>query len=333
MHTRQYVILSCCLIAAAMLTFSCKKGKTNTGTDNADSTQIVPLTFDSDSAMVHIEAQCQWGPRTPGSTAHDRCADYIAETFRRYGLSVAEQHVTLQGWDGKSFPCVNITASYKPEASDRIVICSHWDSRPWADNDPDSAKHREPVMAANDGASGVAVMMELARQLDKLNPSVGVDFVCFDMEDYGAPYWGTGKDDGTDWCLGSQYWAANLSQGYKPRYGILLDMVGGADTQFRYEYYSRQFAPDIVAQVWSCAISEEAKEVFRHEDGTAAMDDHIPMNRIAHIPTIDIIGETGNGFSSTWHTVSDTPANISRKHLKAVGQTLLQKLYEEKSER
>lgn len=308
---------------------SCKKGQTGATDNNIDSAQLVPLTFNADSAMKHIEAQCQWGPRTPGSTAHDKCADYIANTFRSYGLDVSLQRVNLQGWDGKTFPCVNITASYKPELKQRVVICSHWESRPWADNDPDSTKHRQPVMAANDGASGVAVMLELARQMASLNPKVGVDFVCFDMEDYGAPYWGTGADDGSDWCLGSQYWAANLPDGYRPRYGILLDMVGGADTNFRYEHYSRQFAPDVVARLWSCAVSDDARELFLHEDGTAIMDDHIPMNRIAHIPTIDIVGETGSGFSSTWHTTQDTPSNISLRHLRAVGQTLMQMLFEE----
>ena len=321
------------LVVAATLLFSCQKGQ-NTPTDTTvDSAALVPLTFDADSAMRHIEAQCQWGPRTPGSEAHDRCADYIAAAFRAYGLEVSFQRVTLQGWDGKSFPCVNITASYKPDLKERVVICSHWESRPWADNDADSAKHHQPVLAANDGASGVAVMLEIARQIRQLNPAVGVDFVCFDMEDYGAPYWGKGADDGSDWCLGSQYWSANLPEGYRPRYGILLDMVGGADTYFRYEYHSRQYAQDIVARLWSCAVSEEAREVFRHEDGTATMDDHIPMNRIAHIPTIDVIGETGHGFSSTWHTTQDVPENISRRHLKAVGQTLLQMLYEEEGER
>ena len=314
--------------AALLLLFSCT-GKTKPATADSDSARIVPLEFCADSAMKFVEAQCNFGARTPGSAAHDQCAAYIADAFRAYGLSVSEQRMTLQGWDGKTFPCVNITAAYKPELQARVVIASHWDSRPWADNDADSAKHRQPVMAANDGASGVAVMLELARQISTLNPAVGVDFVCFDAEDYGAPYWGKQAEDGSDWCLGSRYWAQNLPEGYRPRYGVLLDMVGGADTFFSYEYYSRQYASDVMARLWSCALSDEAKSLFKSEDGTAVMDDHVPMNQIAHIPTVDVIGHTGQGFSSTWHTTTDIPQNISARHLKAVGQTLMQMLFEE----
>ena len=292
--------------------------------------ELAKVQFNADSAYQYIVDQCDFGARVPNSEAHDRCADYIVKAFKRFGLTVNEQKTTVKGWDGKMLQCNNITASYKPELRERIVICSHWDSRPWADADPDSSKHHEPVMAANDGASGVAVMMELARQIHQLNPSVGVDFVCFDSEDYGAPYWGPQTKDENDWCLGSQYWANNLPKDYKPRYGILLDMVGGDDAQFKFEYYSMQYAQNVVAKVWSAAQSVVADNYFLQQDGTAVTDDHIPMNRIANIPTIDIISDNGNGFSRTWHTTMDTPQNISRETLKAVGQTLVQTLFEEK---
>ena len=265
--------------------------------------ELAKVQFNADSAYQYIVDQCSFGPRVPNSEAHDRCAAYIVNAFKRFGLTVSEQKTTVKGWDGKMLKCNNITASYNPENHDRIVICSHWESRPWADADPDSSKHHQPVMAANDGASGVAVMMELARQIHQLKPSIGIDFVCFDAEDYGAPYWAPQTKDESDWCLGSQYWAKNLPKGYKPRYGILLDMVGGDDAQFKFEYYSMQYAQNIVAKVWSAA---------------------------QNVPTIDIISDNGNGFSRTWHTTMDTPQNISRETLKAVGQTLVQTLFEEK---
>lgn len=316
-------------LSIGLISLTSCKSKQQPDAVKADA-ELAKVQFNADSAYQYIVDQCSFGPRVPNSEAHDRCAAYIVNAFKRFRLTVSEQKTTVKGWDGKMLKCNNITASYNPENHDRIVICSHWESRPWADADPDSSKHHQPVMAANDGASGVAVMMELARQIHQLKPSIGIDFVCFDAEDYGAPYWAPQTKDESDWCLGSQYWAKNLPKGYKPRYGILLDMVGGDDAQFKFEYYSMQYAQNIVAKVWSAAQNVGADNYFMGQDGTAVTDDHLPMNRIANIPTIDIISDNGNGFSRTWHTTMDTPQNISRETLKAVGQTLVQTLFEEK---
>ena len=293
--------------------------------------ELAKVQFNADSAYQYIVNQCDFGARVPNSEAHDRCANYIVKAFKRFGLTVNEQKTTVKGWDGKMLQCNNITASYKPELRERIVICSHWDSRPWADADPDSSKHHEPVMAANDGASGVAVMMELARQIQQLNPSVGVDFVCFDSEDYGAPYWGPQTKDENDWCLGSQYWANNLPKDYKPRYGILLDMVGGADNRFYFEGFSLRYAQPVVTKVWDAARLADAGDYFVQESGGFITDDHLPMNNIAGIPTIDIIAfNPDGGFPAHWHTTGDTMDKLSAKTLRAVGQTLLQVLSEER---
>lgn len=317
------------LLSVAVLAFlSCTGGK-KAENEPAAEAEKAPVTFCADSAMNHIGRQCAFGPRVPNSKAHDDCAAFIAAKFRGYGLDVTEQKTTVRGWDGQQLACNNITASYKPDAARRIVIATHWESRPWADADPDSSKHREPVMAANDGASGVAVMLEVARLLGQLHPAIGIDFVCFDAEDYGAPYWGEAPDDGSDWCLGSAYWSKHLPEGYKPEYGILLDMVGGLDAQFRFEYYSRKYAEHVLAKVWGCAATAGADTYFKAEDGAAVTDDHLNMNA-AGIPTIDIIADNGNGFCATWHTTQDVPANISTETLQAVGQTLLQVIFEEK---
>ncbi|MBO6190095.1 MAG: M28 family peptidase [Alloprevotella sp.] len=323
-----YIILCTALLAALV---SCKKGG-DSGSGETTTEEVCPVKFNADSAFTSIERQCSFGPRVPNSAAHDSCAIYIASAFRAYGLSVSEQRTTLTAWDGNKLGCINIIAQYKPEAQRRVLICTHWESRPWADQDADESKRREPVMAANDGASGVAVMLEIARNLKELNPSVGIDFVCFDCEDYGAPEWAEGPGDGSDWCLGSQYFATHLPEGYvKPAYGILLDMVGGQDAQFLFEQNSKRYAEDVVARVWGCAATAEATDWFVSRDGMAAIDDHIPLIEKAGIPTIDIISNNGMGFSSTWHTTQDTPAFISRDVLRAVGQTLLQVLYEEES--
>lgn len=314
---------------------SCKNQKTASESDQTDTIAVTRVRFNADSAFASIEAQCAFGPRVPNSTAHQKCGDYIVNRFKSLGLQVTEQKVDLKAWDGNILHSRNIIASYLPEATDRIVIATHWESRPWADADPDSSKHHEPVMAANDGASGVAVMIEVARQLAQLKPSIGIDFVCFDSEDYGAPYWAQDRapQDGSDWCLGSQYWAHHPHKdSYKARYGILLDMVGGQDARFCYEGVSMRYARDVMVRTWDAAQRVGAGNLFLQQEGGWAQDDHVPMNEIAGIPTIDIIPfvEGEHTFGVTWHTVNDTPAHISKETLKGVGQTLLQLISEEK---
>ena len=224
----------------------------------------------------------------------------------------------------------NIIAQSRPDAAERILIAAHWDSRPWADNDPFESNHHTPILGANDGASGVAVMIELARILHDSLPIVGIDLVCFDAEDAGAPQWETNIDDRSDsWCLGSQHWATHPhATGF--RFGILLDMVGGQGAYFYREGYSMQYASSVMEQVWQAARDAGYGSFFKNEGGGYITDDHLPVNRIARIPMIDIVPfyPTGNsGFGPTWHTVNDTPENIDRNTLKAVGQTLLQLIY------
>lgn len=323
-------------VLAGLLALSgCKSRTPSAEAAEADSIPLTQVKFNADSAFASVVAQCAFGARVPGTAAHSACAAYIAARFRALGLQVAEQDATLRTYDGKEQKARNLIASYKPEATERIVLAAHWESRPWADADPDSSKHRQPVMAANDGASGVAVMIEVARQLAALKPEIGIDFVCFDAEDGGAPYWDEDKapSDGSDWCLGSQYWAAHPHvAGYKARYGILLDMVGGEDARFCYEGLSMRYARDVMVRVWDAAQRVGAGGLFLQQEGGYAQDDHVPMNEVAGIPTIDIIPcvEGAHSFGVTWHTTSDTPEHISKETLRLVGQTLLQVISEEK---
>lgn len=326
------------LFVCAFALAACKSSKSSTEAEAPaiDSARICALKFNGDSAFAHVKAQCDFGPRVPNSSAIEQCGDYIEAKFKSYGLEVTNQRTNVTGWDGTNLRCRNIIAAYRPEATERVIICTHYDSRPWADADPDESKHHEPVMAANDGASGVGVMLEIARQIAQLNPKVGVDFICFDAEDYGVPDWApqAAQNVSADtWCLGSQYWAANPhKEGYTARYGILLDMVGGRGAKFYFEGFSMKYAQSIVIRTWEAARYAEAADFFPNSDGGYITDDHVPMNETAGIPTIDIIPFYPNGESSfgpTWHTTHDTVDNIDPEVLRAVGQTLIQLLSEE----
>ncbi len=325
------------MLAVLVLFASCNSNKKAAASgDDIMSTPVGP-SFNADSAYAFCAKQCDFGPRTMNSEAHDKCGEWIMAKFRQYGYSVTPQKATLNGYDGTPLKSTNIIASYRPELTERVLLCAHWDSRPWADNDPDSTNWHKPVMGANDGASGIAVMLEIARLLaaDTTKLNVGVDFVCFDAEDWGIPRWSDATDNGDSWALGAQYWASNPHKaGYKARFGILLDMVGGQGSQFWREGMSMQYAPDVVKKVWAAAQVVGVGSYFVDQDGGYITDDHIPVNEKAKIPTIDIVAYypdcAQSNFGPTWHTVSDTMENIDKSTLSAVGQTVIQVLYSEK---
>ncbi|MFC2439476.1 MAG: M28 family peptidase [Segatella maculosa] len=307
--------------------------------DEVEKADPVGPVFNADSAYAFTKAQCDFGPRNMNSRGHDLCGEWIVNKFREYGCKVTTQRANLTGYDGTTLRSCNIMASINPEATTRILLCAHWDSRPWADNDPDQSNWKKPIIAANDAASGVAVMLELARIINNgkaekaLRPQLGVDFVCFDAEDWGTPQWADVPDDADSWALGAQYWSKNLPQGYEARYGILLDMVGGVGAQFFQEGISLQYAPEIVKKVWRSAREVGFGSYFPKRMGGMVTDDHVPVNRYAKIPTIDIIPFypdcKQSGFGPTWHTLADNMENIDRNTLRAVGQTLVQVIYKE----
>ena len=317
------------LLSVTLLCAACgdKHKKSADAADDA----LVAQQFSADSAFTFCQQQCDFGPRTMNSEAHEQCGQWIMDKFRSYGLKVSEQRATLTGFDGTPLQSNNITAHYQSELQQRILICAHWDSRPWADNDPDEANHQKPVLAANDGASGVAVMLELARVLsaDTCRLPVGVDFVCFDAEDWGTEH------QSDSWALGAQYWAKSIHKelnGKTYRYGILLDMVGGQGARFYQEGVSLLYAKNVVDRVWKAATIAGYSSMFPQADGGTITDDHVPVNQ-AGIPCIDIIPcypdcEQSN-FGPTWHTISDDMDHIDPATLKAVGQTLLQVLFTE----
>ena len=294
--------------------------------------QQVIINFDADSAYRFVDEQVQFGPRVPNTPQHTACGDYLSAKLKAFGAEVIEQHANLKAYNGQILKARNIIGSYWPEATNRILLCAHWDNRPFADNDPDTANHRTPVMGANDGASGVGVLLEIARQLQQQPPKVGVDIIFFDAEDYGAPYFYTGaKTNENTWCLGSQYWAKNPHKpDYKAMFGILLDMVGAPNATFYKEGHSMQMAGTVVEKVWLKAIAMGKENLFINSRGGYIIDDHVAVMEERFFPCIDLIDYNPhiNGFGHYWHTINDTMENIDRQTLKSVGEVLLAVIYD-----
>lgn len=323
------------LLILATLLFACASCGTNNKSSNQKEEIVKAPDFDADSAYNYVKAQVDFGPRVPNTKEHKNCGEYLAGKLASLGAKVTNQYADLIAYDGSLLKGRNIIGSYNPETKKRVLLFAHWDTRPWADNDKDESKHHTPILGANDGASGVGVLLEIARQINKKAPSIGVDIIFFDAEDYGTPEFYKGEHKEESWCLGTQYWANNPHvEGYNARFGILLDMVGGKGATFYKEGYSKQFAEPIVKKVWSKASSLGYNSYFINEDGGLVTDDHLFVNRIARIPCIDIIptdmSSQEGGFGAFWHTTDDNMNIIDRSTLKAVGQTVLEVLYNEK---
>lgn len=322
------------LLCTTLAIVSCGAGSTKKSSNTLD--VAASPSYDADSAYRFVREQTEFGPRVPGTKAHAACKNYMAQKMTQFGAKTSLQDCTVKMWDGSSLAATNIIASYFPEKTRRILLCAHWDSRPWADHDPDPAKHRDPVMGANDGASGVGVLMEIARQLQQAStkgnePAYGVDIVFFDAEDLGTPTFAEAETQGDFWCLGTKYWAKEAkATGYKAEFGILLDMVGGTSPTFMWEYFSNQYAPTYLQKVWSAASKLGYARMFVSAQGGSITDDHLPVNQIAGIPCIDIIDynpASPTGFVPYWHTTHDTMDKIDKSSLKAVGETLMSLLF------
>lgn len=319
------------IFAAVILLFT--ECGTKPATKSEQKKLVEAPVFNTDSAYRYVQSQVNFGPRVPNTLAHKRCAAYLSESLRKFGAVVTEQRMELTAFNGDKLQAVNIIGSYNPKNEQRVLLFAHWDTRPWSDNDADPANHKKPVMGANDGASGVGVLLEMARQFGLKNPNIGVDVVFFDAEDYGAPqdYQSSSEDA---WCLGSQYWSASPHiPGYSARYGILLDMVGAPNATFYKEEVSMYYAANVVEKVWSAAANLGFGNYFRDEKMGPITDDHLYVNKLAGIPSIDIIhyrNEGQNsGFGHYWHTVNDTMENIDKNTLFAVGTTLMHVVYNE----
>jgi Zn-dependent M28 family amino/carboxypeptidase len=291
--------------------------------------------FNADSAYGYIEQQVSFGPRVPNTPQHTAAAEYLARRLGAWADTLVIQHFKARAYDGSILNGQNIIGSFNPGNRSRILLCAHWDTRPFADHDPDPKNHQVPIDGANDGGSGVGVLMEVARNLALQRPETGVDIIFFDAEDYGPPQDHQKRGTANWWALGSQYWARNPhNPDYYAKYGILLDMVGGHNARFYMEGYSMMYAPGILKKVWNTAHRAGFRQYFLFEQKGYIDDDHKPINEIMKIPAINIIhmddASSNGSFFEHWHTVHDNMEAISKESLQVVGQTILTVIFEEK---
>jgi hypothetical protein len=271
--------------------------------------------FNAQRAFDDLETQCEFGPRVPNTEAHDRAGDFIFRSLAATTpLSRRQEFAYFDSASGQNLRLTNFIASYNRDAGRRVMLCAHWDSRPRCEKDPDSTMRDMPVPGANDGASGVAVLLEMGRLFSQSPPPVGVDIVLFDGEDYGI----NGQSEG--WFIGSTYFARNRS-GYYPRAAILIDMIGDADLRIHREHISEQYAGDINDFVWGIGL-KIAPDVFFDSVRDTVADDHVPLLS-AGIKAIDII----DFDYPHWHTRADTPDKCSPRSLEIVGEVLIEAVY------
>lgn len=290
--------------------------------------------FNGDSAYFFVKKQVDFGPRIPTTDAHRKAGDFFVNQFKRYGALVIEQKFSATTYSNQKLNLRNIIASFNPEKKKRILLAAHYDTRPFADKDPE--KPNSQFDGANDGASGVGVLLEIARLISSDSLNVGVDIILFDGEDWGEP----GEQQRENplpknlsdwWCLGSQHWSKNKhASNYTASFGILLDMVGGKDAQFAKEGYSVEYAPSVVDKVWNAASRLGYSHIFLQEKTGFITDDHRFVNELGKISMIDIVSyDPETGFGNFHHTRKDNIEIISKETLGVVGRTLLTVIYNE----
>jgi hypothetical protein len=335
----------CLLLSGIGLVWLTSCSGSGKGSDNQTETPTSVITvkapnFNGDSAYFFVDKQVSFGPRVPNTNGHRKCGDYLIETLKKYDATVTVQEFVADAYDGSKLQSRNIVGSFFPDAPKRILLAAHWDTRHIADKD--SVRKNEPIDGANDGGSGVGVLLEVARVLHTApgKPGVGVDIIFFDSEDYGEPSNAKPEDfpkmdpQKQYYCLGSQYWGKTPHKpGYSAYYGILLDMVGAKNARFPREGSSMQYARSIVDKVWAIAQPLGYGNYFIDQVGPeVGADDHTYINLYAKIPTIDILEFDNSGqdyFGDYHHTHADNMQIIDKNTLKAVGQTVVQTLYEE----
>jgi Predicted aminopeptidases len=323
------------LIILASGLFSCgqtneKQSAKTSVTEVARTTTSNAPEFNPDSAYTYIANQAAFGPRVPNTPAHKACAEYLVNELKRFGAQTFVQEAILTAYDGTKLEAQNIIGSYNLENSRRILLFAHWDSRPYADADPDEANWHKHIDGVDDGASGVGVLLEIARQINMRAPNYGIDIIFFDAEDYGVPAFSNSNVQDS-WALGSQFWAAHPHiPNYKAEFGILLDMVGCKNAVFYKEVFSTRYAAPYVEEIWNTARNLGYGRYFINARSVPITDDHIYVIQGRNIPCVNIINydpNTEKGFSAHWHTINDTMENIDTQTLNAVGHTVLEVIY------
>lgn len=321
---------------AVLLVFGCAEDsdETHRKTKPVEPKVQTPA-FNADSAYAFIQQQVDFGPRVPNTQPHKDCGNWLEDKLREYGADVIVQEDIVYAWDDTPLEMKNIIGQYAPEKKKRVMLYAHWDTRPYADKD--SVRTTDPIDGANDGGSGVGVLLEVARQLSMQPTDVGIDIVFFDTEDYGPPEWKSDEeDDYLFWCLGSQYWTKNKHvTGYRAKYGILLDMVGGKDAVFNREGMSVAFAPNVVDHIWRTARRLGYGNLFRDEVTPQTIDDNYFVSNFGGVPSANIVEYHVDvnpqvrtmGYGMFHHTHKDDMSIIDTATLKAVGETVMEVIY------
>lgn len=312
-----------------LLTFMALSGctgeqpKSSQSANSGQSSQLVQRsipTFSGKRSFDHLLKQVSFGPRNPNSAGHAACLAYLASELGKTTANVETQDFTHDGYGNERLQLSNLVAKFNEQAAQRILLCAHWDTRPRAEQDENTSKRNTPIPGANDGASGVAVLLEIARLLKDKEPGVGVDLVLFDGEDYGE------EGDLPNYLLGSRFFALNLPPEQSYRFGILLDMVGDKYLEIPKEQHSIKYAPDVIDLVWTKA-KELGYTQFVDVPGESIYDDHLPLNEVG-IKTIDLIDfDYPDPTNRFWHTHQDTPENCGAESLEAVGTVLTHVIY------
>jgi len=268
--------------------------------------------FDAQRAFAFLKKQCDFGPRPPGSEAHRKTRDYLFAELGKRSKNVALQPLEHQT-ETETLQLNNILAEFGPADGETILLAAHWDTRPFADRDPRPENRKKPILGANDGASGVAVLLEMAHVFKEHPPPRRVVIVLFDGEDYGPS---------TDHMfIGSRFFARNLGQ-WRPDYGILLDMVGDKDLALPIERHSWIANREFTEAIWNRAATLGLAP-FQNRLGRAILDDHIPLIEVG-IPMVNIIDFT----YPYWHTVEDTVDKCSPKSLEIVATLVISIVYD-----
>lgn len=319
------------LVPVLLFVASCKPDTppASTKTETAQPKIVKIPSFQGQNAYNYVEEQLAFGYRYPGSEGHTQVIEYLHKKLESYGADVQRQNFKVDFLGKTDVPATNIIATYNPEMNKRVLLAAHFDSRLVAEKD--TTRQDQPIMGADDGASGVAVLLEIARLIHENGIELGVDIILFDAEDQGI-----GGEDGPQdtWCLGAQHWSKNPHEAnYKAKYGILLDMVGAQNARFGKEAISMQAAPQLMNKVWRLAQNMGYSNYFQDFDAGGVMDDHYYVILNRKIPMIDIInrpvGETDHGFGHYHHTHADNIDIIDPNTLKAVGKVVTAVIYNE----
>lgn len=325
------------LFLGLLIHFSCKNQNASGDEPQSQSDNTAPsvdassLNFDETIAYNYIQKQVDFGPRNPSSKGHNECATWLLQTLKSLADTAYIQNFDAITYDAKKHKGKNIIAKTQPNNPNRILLCAHWDTRPIADHDVKN--QTQPILGANDAGSGVGIILAILESLKTKQSKIGIDIVFFDLEDYGQPENSGLPPMENSWCLGSQYWSKNTKHTYLPRWGILLDMVGGKNATFLKEELSQQFSGNLLQRLWSNAQSLGYGAYFLSEPMGQITDDHVYINTQAGIPTIDIIHYKvdNGGFADYWHTHNDNMNSVDKQTLKAVGNSVLYTIRQEEN--